>query len=54
MNDKLRELALQIGGSNYPEVQQQYMEVTVRLIVKECAKCLGADETTLLKHFDLA
>jgi len=53
MNNKLKELALQIGGSHYPEVQKQYMETTVRLIVKECAECLGADESTLLKHFDL-
>jgi hypothetical protein len=54
MNQKLKELALQIGGSHYPDVQKTYMEPTVRLIIDECAKAIGEEhKSTLLKHFDL-
>jgi len=54
MNQKLTELALQIGGSHYPDVQKTYMELTVRLIIDECAKAVGEEhKSTLLKQFDL-
>lgn len=54
MNQKLKEIALQIGGSHYPEVQKTYMEPTVRLIIDECVKAIGSEhKATLLKHFDL-
>lgn len=60
MNKKLTDLALQVGGSHYPEVSQQYLEQTVRLVVKQCA--LAYHQTRLadtpveqhfLKAFDL-
>jgi hypothetical protein len=60
MNQKLKELALEVGGSHYPEVSQQYLEQTVRLVVKQCA--LAYHQTRLvdtpieqhfLKQFDL-
>lgn len=59
MNQKLKELALQVGGS-YPEVSQQHLEQTVRLVIKQCA--LAYHQTRLvdtpieqhfLKQFDL-
>jgi hypothetical protein len=60
MNKKLTELALQVGGSHYPEVSQQYLEQTVRLVVKQCAEAYHqtrlADtpvEQHFLKKFDL-
>jgi hypothetical protein len=60
MNKKLTDLALQVGGSHYPEVSQQYLEQTVRLVVKECAEAYhqtrSADtpiEQHFLKAFDL-
>lgn len=60
MNKKLTELALQVGGSHYPEVSQQYLEQTVRLVVKQCAEAYHqtrlADtpiEQHFLKTFDL-
>jgi len=46
-------MALQIGGSHYPEVSQQYFEPTVRLVVQECALRLDLDPTVLLQHFEL-
>jgi hypothetical protein len=60
MNDKLKQLALQVGGSHYPEVSQQHLETTVRLVVKQCAEAYHqtrlADtpiEQHFLKQFDL-
>ena len=60
MNKKLTDLALQVGGSHYPEVSQQYLEQTVRLVVKQCAEAYHqtrlADtpvEQHFLKAFDL-
>jgi hypothetical protein len=53
MNKKLHEMALQIGGSHYPEVSRQYFEPTVRLVVQECADKLGVNPATLLEHFEL-
>jgi len=54
MNKKLTELALQVGGSHYPEVSRQYLEQTVRLVVKECAEAYHQTrlaDTTIEKHF---
>jgi hypothetical protein len=60
MNQKLKELALEVGGSHYPEVSQQYLEQTVRLVVRQCAEAYhqtrSADtpiEQHFLKAFDL-
>lgn len=54
MNQKLKQLALEIGGSHYPEVSEQYFEYTVRLIVKECAEAYHqtrSADTPIEKHF---
>lgn len=54
MNKKLTELALQVGGSHYPEVSRQYLEQTVRLVVRECAEAYHQTrlaETPVEQHF---
>jgi hypothetical protein len=37
MNERIRELALEAGGSHYPEVNSIQLERFAELIVKECA-----------------
>jgi hypothetical protein len=54
MNQKLKELALEVGGSHYPEVSQQYLEQTVRLVVRQCAEAYHqtrSADTTIEQHF---
>ena len=54
MNKKLTDLALQIGGSHYPEVSKQYLEHIVRLVVKECSEAYHQTrlaDTTIEQHF---
>jgi hypothetical protein len=60
MNQKLKELALEVGGSHYPVVSEQYLEQTVRLVVKQCAEAYHQTrlvdtsiETHFLRKFDL-
>jgi hypothetical protein len=60
MNEKLKQLALQVGGSHYPAVSKQYLEQTVRLVVKQCAEAHHQTrmantpiEQHFLKAFDL-
>ena len=54
MNQKLKELALEVGGSHYPEVSEQYLEYTVRLVVKQCVEAYHQTrlaDTPVEKHF---
>jgi hypothetical protein len=54
MNKKLTDLALQVGGSHYPEVSRQYLEQTVRLVIKECVEAYRdtrTSETPIEQHF---
>jgi hypothetical protein len=37
MNEKLTALALEVGGSHYPEVAKQHLEEIVRIVVRQCA-----------------
>ena len=37
MNERIKELALQAGGSHYPEVNSKTLEKFAELIVRECA-----------------
>ena len=53
MNEKLTQLALEIGGSHYPEVSKQYLEYTVRLVVKQLADRGYASQKEMLQEFDL-
>ena len=36
MNEKIKELALQAGGSHYPDVNSKQLEQFAELILKEC------------------
>lgn len=40
MNQKLKELALQAGGSHYPTVNPDQLELFAKLIIKECIKAV--------------
>lgn len=54
MNEELKQLALAIGGSHYPEVSKQYLETTVRMVVAKCAEAYHQTRpanTPIEKHF---
>ena len=34
MNQNLKDLALQVGGSHYPEVSKQYLPLTIKLVLE--------------------
>ena len=54
MNKKLEQLAVQIGGSRYPAVADQYFESTVRLVVKQCVEAYHQTrsvDTPIERHF---
>ncbi len=63
MNPKIKELALQAGGSHYPDVGGETLEKFAELIIEECAelfRLVHTDEQyprridkTILKHFGL-
>lgn len=38
MNKRIHELALQAGGSHYPEVGGELLEKFAELLIKDCAK----------------
>lgn len=38
MNKKLKDLALQVGGSHYPEVSRGYLKLTVRLVIEDAVQ----------------
>ena len=50
MNDKLKQLALQIGGSYYPEVSEQYLETTVRRVIESITQDLAPDRAQALRE----
>lgn len=41
MNEKLKQLAVEIGGSHYPEVSQLYLPLTVRLVYEDAIEALA-------------
>ena len=54
MNKKLEDMAVQIGGSHYPTVSEQYFEATVRMVVKQCAEAYHqtrSADTPIERHF---
>jgi hypothetical protein len=53
MNELIKKLALQAGGSHYPEVNSVQLEKFAELIVRECAEiCLEAnDYKNILRYF---
>ncbi len=43
MNERIKELALEAGGSTYPEVNSRQLQKFAELIVQECLmKVIGA------------
>lgn len=47
MNQKIKELALQAGGSHYPDVGGKTLEKFAELIVRECAEIADTAEPFL-------
>lgn len=48
MNQRIKELALQAGGSHFPEVGGKNLERFAELLIQECAQV--ADCTSSFKH----
>ena len=46
MNDKLKEIALQAGGSHYPDVGGETLEKFARLLIAECIDAVKNTPTT--------
>jgi hypothetical protein len=40
MNKKLKDLALQVGGSHYPAVSRGYLPLTVKLVAEDAVRSL--------------
>jgi hypothetical protein len=40
MNKQIRELALQAGGSHYPDVNSRQLEKFAELLINECCKIM--------------
>ena len=43
MNKKLKDLALEVGGSHYPEVSRGYLPMTVKLVAEDAVRALYAN-----------
>ena len=43
MNKKLKDLALEVGGSHYPSVSRGYLPLTVKLVAEDAVKALYAN-----------
>ena len=54
MNDKLKEIALQAGGSHYPDVGGETLERFARLLIAECIDAVkNTPKTAAYTTFDL-
>jgi hypothetical protein len=56
MNEKIKEIALQAGGSHYPEVGGELLQEFARLLINECIESVNSADTRQLTHttFDLS
>lgn len=43
MNQKIKKLALEVGGSHYPSVSRAYLPLTVKLVAKDAVQALYAN-----------
>jgi hypothetical protein len=43
MNKKLKQLALEVGGSHYPSVSRAYLPLTVKLVAEDAVRALYAN-----------
>lgn len=53
MNKKLKDLALQVGGSHYPAVSRGYLPLTVKLVAEDAVRSLqlnGYNEAAEVLH----
>lgn len=53
MNQKLEQLALQVGGSHYPAVSRGYLPLTVKLVAEDAVRSLqdnGYDDAAEVLH----
>jgi hypothetical protein len=53
MNKKLKDLALQVGGSHYPAVSRGYLPLTVKLVAEDAVRSLqdnGYDDAAEVLH----
>lgn len=53
MNQKLKKLALEVGGSHYPAVSRGYLPLTVKLVVEDAVRSLqlnGYDDAAEALH----
>ena len=51
MTNKVFEIALQTGGSTYPEVNSERLQRFAELIVEECAKLADEDDSYPYKSY---
>ena len=55
MNDRIQELALEAGGSHYPEVNPMQLKKFAELIIRECADIAMREDhdpaECIKKHF---
>jgi len=53
MNQKLKKLALEVGGSHYPAVSRGYLPLTVKLVATDAVRSLqlnGYNEAAEVLH----
>jgi hypothetical protein len=53
MNQKLKKLALEVGGSHYPAVSRGYLPLTVKLVAEDAVRSLqlnGYDDAAEALH----
>ena len=57
MNKRIKEIALQAGGSHYPEVGGQLLEQFAEILVRECADIALKENQDphqcILRHYGL-
>ena len=44
MNEKIKEIALQTGGSHYPSVNSELLEMFANMIINECINAVKETE----------
>lgn len=56
-NPKFYQIALEVGGSHYPEVGGQLLEQALAMVVKQCAEIAQREDhdpsECILSHFNI-
>jgi hypothetical protein len=50
MNKQIEMIALQAGGSHYPEVNSRQLEIFAKLIAKKCMEIISENKTYASQH----